>query len=72
MTSASNHLPSVPPEVQLRAAMWLALALLVFLIAATTPYVWLIQQFGYDDILRDPTPQILLRFHDGGSALILA
>lgn len=52
--------------------MWLALALLVFLIAATTPYVWLIQHFGYDDILRDPTPQILLRFHDGGSALVLA
>ncbi len=61
-----------PAKAQRRAELWLALAVLVFLIAATTPYVWLIEHFGYDDILRDPTPQILLRFHAGGSALILA
>lgn len=50
----------------------LGLVLLVFLIAATVPYVWLIEHFGYDDILREATPVILQNFNAGGSPLVLA
>ena len=44
----------------------------VFLVAATWPYVWLIAHFGYDDILREPTPEILRAFHAGGAPLVAA
>lgn len=50
----------------------LAIALLIFLTSATFPYVWLIENFGYDDILREPTAVILQRFHAGGPPLVLA
>jgi len=55
-----------------RAKLQLAVALIVFLVAATLPYSWLIAHFGYDDILREPTADILTRFHAGGADLVLA
>lgn len=53
---------------------WLAagLLILVFLVAASLPYSWLIEHFGYDDILREPAADILRRFHAGGPALVSA
>jgi Domain of unknown function (DUF4386) len=58
---------------QTAAAMrQLALSLFAFLVAATLPYVWLIENFGYDDILREPAAVVLQRFHEGGSPLVLA
>lgn len=55
------------------AAKWqLGAALVVFLVAATVPYVWLIEHFGYDDILREPAAVVLQRFDQGGSGLVLA
>jgi len=41
-------------------------------VAATLPYVWLIENFGYDDILREPAAVVLQRFNQGGSPLVLA
>ncbi|MBC7941733.1 MAG: hypothetical protein H7Z19_18595 [Chitinophagaceae bacterium] len=35
----------------------LASAILLFLAAATLPYLWLIGHFGYDDILRANPPR---------------
>jgi hypothetical protein len=55
-----------------RTPLRVALALLTFLVAATGPYAWLIEHFGYDDILREPTAVILTRFQAGGSAVVLA
>jgi hypothetical protein len=49
-----------------------ALALLVFLLAATLPYIWLIEHFGYDDILREPAAAILAGVARGGTPLVLA
>lgn len=58
---------------QTRSAMrQLAVALVAFLVAATWPYLWLIEHFGYDDILREPAAVVLQRFHEGGSPLVLA
>lgn len=54
------------------AKIHLAAALVVFLVAATWPYVWLIEHFGYDDILREPASTVLQRFHEGGAPLVLA
>lgn len=51
---------------------WLAFFIVIFLIAATLPYSWLIVHFGYDDILREPTGKILMEFHAGGAPLVLA
>ena len=50
----------------------LALAIVLFLVAANVPYAWLIANFGYDDILREPAARILEAFSDGGAALVLA
>ncbi len=59
--------------LQTAAAMrQLAIALFAFLLAATLPYIWLIENFGYDDILREPAAVVLQRFHEGGSPLVLA
>lgn len=55
-----------------RRQLALGLALLAFLVAATLPYAWLIEHFGYDDILREPTPVILANFQAGGAPLVLA
>lgn len=60
-----------PPSL-FRLKAWTALSIVVFLIAATLPYSWLIANFGYDDILREPTGKILTEFHAGGSPLVLA
>jgi len=35
------------------------------------PYAMLIANFHYPDILRQPSAEILLRFHEGGNGLIL-
>lgn len=64
MTSAS---PDPRP-----AGLALAGSLLLFLVAATLPYTWLIEHFGYDDILREPTAVILRNFQAGGAPLVLA
>lgn len=53
-------------------AVSLAMAVAVFVAAANVPYAWLIRNFGYDDILREPTTTILHRFHLGGDAIVLA
>ncbi len=56
-----------------RSAQLLASALIVlFLVVATVPYLWLIAHFGYDDILREPTAVILRSFHAGGAPLVAA
>lgn len=55
-----------------RAKVQLAIALIVFLLAASLPYSWLIEHFGYDGILRRPGAEILTKFHAGGAPLILA
>lgn len=47
-------------------------ALLVFLLAATLPYLWLIEHFGYDDILREPAAVVLAGVARGGTPLVLA
>lgn len=60
-----------PPNL-FRLKAWTALSITVFLIAATLPYSWLIGNFGYDDILREPTGKILSEFHAGGAPLVLA
>lgn len=57
---------------QRKAMRQLAFTITAFLIAATLPYVWLIEHFGYDDILREPAAVVLQRFHQGGSDLVLA
>ncbi len=50
----------------------LAVCIAVFLVAGTLPYGWLIANFGYDDILREPAETILTKFHAGGTPLVLA
>lgn len=47
-------------------------AVVLFLAAANLPYAWLMTHFGYDDILREPSPAILHAFDRGGDALVLA
>jgi hypothetical protein len=55
------------------APSWrLAAAITVFLVAATLPYLWLIEHFGYDDILREPAAQVLTSFQAGGPPLVAA
>ncbi len=39
-------------------------------ISINIPYILLIQNFEYDDILREPANYILTKFHEGGSGLI--
>lgn len=46
-------------------------AMVLFPLAATVPYVLLIDRFGYDDILREPPLVVLKAFQDGGPALVL-
>lgn len=66
----NSNLPAGAPDTATRTG--LGLALLIFLIAANAPYVWLIEHFGYDDILREPAAAILQKFHAGGAALVVA
>lgn len=44
---------------------------IVFSILLNIPYLLLIQNFEYDDILRKPTAYVLTQFHAGGTGLIL-
>ncbi len=46
-------------------------AMALFPLAATVPYVLLIDRFGYDDILREPPLVVLKAFQDGGPDLVL-
>jgi len=48
------------------------LALVLFLAMANVAYSYLVANFGYDDILREPVPVILARFSAGGPGLVLA
>ena len=41
-------------------------------ILVNIPYILLIVNFGYPDILRQPTSEILTKFHAGGDSLIYA
>jgi Domain of unknown function (DUF4386) len=67
MSTLRNRTPQT-----VAAMRQLALSLIAFLVSATLPYLWLIEHFGYDDILREPAAVVLQRFHDGGSSLVLA
>lgn len=58
--------------IKLRYGIWAALAIGAFLIVSNFAYFYLVTNFGYDDILREPVPIILENFATGGSALILA
>jgi hypothetical protein len=60
------------PQNLFRLKALIALFIVIFLMAATLPYSWLIAHFGYDDILREPTGKILTEFHSGGAPLVLA
>ena len=60
------------PVSMARAQAQLALALLVFVIAAAVPYSWLIAHFAYPGILQAPAVEILTKFHAGGSSLVFA
>jgi hypothetical protein len=55
-----------------RTQVALGASLLLFLVSATVPYLWLIEHFGYDDILREPTAVILRNFQAGAAPLVLA
>lgn len=46
--------------------------LVAFLVLATVPYMYLVSNFGYDDILREPVATILAAFHAGGTSLVFA
>lgn len=59
-------------DVRPATAARFAGAVALFLAAANLPYAWLVSRFGYDDILREPTPAILQAFERGGDALVLA
>ena len=61
-----------PPSNNRRLPLTVAALTVLFLVAATVPYSWLIAHFGYDDILREPTAVILRNFHAGGAPLVLA
>lgn len=66
-----NTAPSRTPHAA-ASMRHLAIALFLFLLAATLPYLWLIENFGYDDILREPAATVLQRFHEGGASLVMA
>ncbi|MBX3578307.1 MAG: DUF4386 domain-containing protein [Rhizobiaceae bacterium] len=57
-------------EARLRALA--GACLVAFLVLATVPYIYLVQTFQYDDILREPTGVILAAFNAGGTSLVLA
>lgn len=45
--------------------------LIFFTLSINIPYILLIQNFEYDDILREPTDYVLTQFAAGGTKLIL-
>jgi hypothetical protein len=57
----------------MRAALFRAgLAMVFFATAANAPYAYLIQNFGYDDVLREPPEAVLAAFTAGGDGLVFA
>lgn len=44
---------------------------ITFAFTINIPYLLLIQNFDYDDILREPIDYVLTRFHAGGTGLVL-
>jgi hypothetical protein len=48
------------------------LAMVAFALAANVPYFYLIENFGYDDVLREPARDVLFAFAAGGDALVYA
>jgi hypothetical protein len=73
LTDSTTHPGGAGRQPQVtQAELSLAVSLIVFLVAATLPYIWLIEHFGYDDILREPAAAILQKFHAGGAPLVLA
>lgn len=46
--------------------------LILFILALNLPYALLIELFGYDDILREPTGVTLAAYRAGGTPLVLA
>lgn len=57
----------------MNATLQQRLAGILFIIGAVLvniPYTLLIMNFGYPDILREPTGQILTRYQEGGTGLI--
>ncbi len=71
MSTSSTYPLSRSIEIR-HAQLRLALALLLFVVAATVPYSWLIAHFSYPAILRQPTADIMTQFNAGGSPLIWA
>lgn len=71
MSTFSSRPPTVTGAIR-HAQVRLAVALLVFVVAASVPYSWLIAHFAYPAILRAPTAEILTQFHTGGSPLVWA
>lgn len=63
---------AIRPTTTSGPLLLLALAIAVFLVAVTLPYAWLIEHFGYDDILREPAAVILGNFRRGGAPLVAA
>jgi hypothetical protein len=55
-----------------RYGLLAGLALVAFLLLANVAYAYLVVNFDYDDILREPVPTILERFAAGGPGLIFA
>src|SRR6185436_10464823 len=49
-----------------------ALSLVAFLLLTNVAYAYLVANFGYDDILREPVATILQTFARGGPGLVLA
>lgn len=67
----TTTLPQPTPDTRATKRR-LASAMLLFVVAATLSYSWLIEHFGYDDVLREPAADILAKFHAGGAPLVLA
>ncbi len=55
-----------------RYGVFAGLSLVVFLIAANVAYTYLVVNFAYDDILREPVETILESYTAGGPGLVLA
>lgn len=56
---------------RLQLVRTIGILFILLVILSNTPYMLLIQTFGYDDILREPVDVVLTQFHAGGTRLIL-
>lgn len=60
-------------ETNSRGAMFRAgAAMAAFALIANGPYLYLVEAFGYDDVLREPAGAVLAAFAAGGDALVYA